>query len=404
MTTARPRRLAPFPALVLLVCALFAGATPILAAVVTDPREDVAAGVAVVAFRSLLLLTWSVVGALAASRLPGNPLGWLFLVAGVSFSVGPFVDLYAAGVPADGGHLPGRTAAAWGANLLLQNPAVFGLFAVILLLFPDGRPRTARWRPFVRVLVAALVIYTAVLALKPGSMAESVPPTDNPLGIAAAEAVWPFVDLPLAILFLVGMLAGLTTMVQRFRRARGAERQQMKWLGAGAGVLVVAVLSGPLLFWPNPALNRHWHVVFVTALTVLPFSAGIAILRYRLFDVDRIISRTLSYAIVVGLLALGYAGVALTVQAVAGPALGGSDLLVAAATLAAAAAFRPLHARVRGMVDRRFNRRAYDAERALAGFGAQVRDELDLSSAGRAVEELVRSTLEPTSVRLWVAR
>lgn len=404
MTTARPRRLAPLPALVLLVCALFAGATPILAAVVTDHREEVAAGVAVVAFRSLLLLSWSVVGALAATRLPRNPLGWLFLVAGVSFSVGPFVDLYAAGVTMDGGHLPGREGAAWGANLLLQNPAVFGLFAVILLLFPDGRPRTPRWRPLTRALMAALVVYTAVLAVKPGHMAETVPPTDNPVGVAAAEAVWPFVDLPLPLLFLVGLVGGLTTMVQRFRRAHGAERQQMKWLGAGACVLVLTVLSGPLIFWPNPALDPYWHVAFVGALTVLPLSAGIAVLRYRLFDIDRIVSRTLSYAVVIGILGLGYVGVALTVQALAGPALGGSDLLVAASTLGAAAAFRPLHGRVRHLVDRRFNRRIYDAERALSGFGAHVRGELDLSTAGRAVEDLVRSTLEPASVRVWLVR
>lgn len=403
MERSRSPRLAPGPGLVLALCVLFAAATPALGAVVSDPREDVATGVAGLAIRSAMMLTWAVVGALAASRLPRNPLGWLLLLAGVSFSVGPFADLYGSGVTAAGGWLPGREVAAWVANLLIQNPAVFGLFAVLLLLFPDGRPRSPRWRPLVRALAVALAVYTAVLAVKPGPMAESVPPTDNPFGVAAVDVVWAFVDLPLGLLFVVGTVAGLVSMVLRFRRAQGVERQQLKWLASGAAGLVVVVLSGPLVFWPNPRLDAAWHVVFVTALTFLPLTAGVAILRYRLFDIDRIVSRTLSYAIVVGILGLGYAGVALGIQTVAGPAFGGGDLPVALSTLAAAAAFRPLHRQVRRIVDRRFNRRVYDAELALGAFSTRVRDELDLSTAGRAVEDIVRSTLEPRSVRVWMA-
>jgi hypothetical protein len=401
-----PRRLAPLPAAILVTCAAFAVATPLLTTVVTDTRDTIVYVHPVVAgLTSLLMLTWAIVGALVATRFPRNPIGWLFLTVAVVFSVGLPLDLHGSGVTSTGVHLPGRGWAAWGASALLQNPAVFGLFGLILLLFPDGRPRTPRWRPIVRTVGAAVVGFWTVLLFKPGPVAESHPPVDNPAGLAPFELVWDLTELPLLFVILACTVAGIACIVTRFRHAAGVERQQMKWLAAGAGGLVLTILSGPLYFWRAEDLHpAAWQLTFVAALTLLPTTAGVGMLRYRLFDIDRIVSRTLAYAIVVGLMGAVYVSVILAFRALAGPVLGNGDLPIAVSTLAAAAAFQPVHRRVRGGVDRRFNRRRYDAGVAVAGFGSRIRDELDPATARSELEALVRSTLEPTTVRLTLLR
>ncbi|MDX1620912.1 MAG: hypothetical protein R3320_07975 [Nitriliruptorales bacterium] len=397
------RPLAPVPAAVLAVCVAFVVATPVLAAATHDLREEAPSG-AVVNLVAAFLLTWAVVGALTASRHPKNPVGWLFLTAGVLFTAGPFADTYTGAVTAGGATLPLREYAGWVSQMFLNSAAVFGMFALILLLFPTGQAPSAKWRLLTVTLAVGTGAFTLLLALRPGPLTEVEPPTPNPLGLAFVDPVWDLVEAPLFFLFLAGCLAGVVSIALRFRRSAGTERQQLKWLFAGAGGLVAVTLTGPTLFWQVDTLEPYWAYVFIPALSFLPLTAGFAMLRYRLYDIDRIVSRTASYAILALMLGAVYVGTTLLASTALRPVTGEGDLPVAAATLMAAAAFRPLHGRVRGAVDRRFNRRRYDANRAVEGFGQSLRDELDSAGVADAVKTIARTTFEPETVGGWLAR
>lgn len=255
------------------------------------------------------------------------------------------------------------------------------------------------WRRLAVGLVCSVAVYTLVLMFKPGPMAESQPPTDNPFGVPALEPVWAVTDLVLGAYFMLGVVLGLVCVVLRFRRASGIERQQMKWLGAGSGGLAVVILSGPTIFWPNEGLQSWWTIVFIGGLTLLPLTSGVAILRFRLFEIDRIVSRTVSYLIVVALLVGIYAGSVLALSATARTLTGESgDLVVALSTLLVAALFHPLRGRVQTVVERRFNRRRYDAQQTLESFGHSLRDQLDSSTLAASLRDAATTSLQPSMV------
>ena len=284
-------------------------------------------------------------------------------------------------------------------TILTWVPAFMLLF-LLLLFFPDGRLPSARWRPVVWIAGAAGVAMLApnAVALWPyrGLLllaAEPAMPT-NDTAPATAQLLQ---TIGVFIILFVGV-AGAGALVTRFRRSIRTERQQIKWFATAAvvEVTVLFVMSGVQLPPPFDALAA----IVVTPL--IPIAIGVAILRYRLYDIDRIISRTVSYGAVTGILALVFIGTILVSQTVLASFFSGSSVAVAASTLVVAALFQPLRRRVQSIVDRRFNRSRYDAERTVAAFSARLRDEVDLANLNAEVRQVVAATVAPVTVGIWI--
>jgi hypothetical protein len=344
----------------------------------------------------VVVLAYALVGALVASRLPGNPIGWVCLVIGLTAMLGGAADEYHVyALQTRPGSLPGGMYMAW-----LQNwawiPAVglMGTFAI--LLFPTGRVPTYRWRAVAWLSGAVLVLASLSEAFSPGKLAEA-PNVTNPFGIESARGALELVNTGSFLLLPLCFVLSAFSMVVRFRRSAGEERLQLKWFAAAA-VLLGACF--PVVFVVPSGVAED----LVTLLFAgLPVTVGIAILRYRLYDIDLIINRALVYAVLTATLALIYAGSVLSLQSVF-RALSGqeSTLAVVASTLAIAVLFSPLRRRVQAFVDRRFYRRKYDAEKTLEAFSAKLRDETDLEALTDEVVGVVRETIQPTHVSLWL--
>ena len=334
-----------------------------------------------------------IVGALISVHRPGNRIGALLLACALSLSVFSFLENYFGYAAQHPGVLPDLRAVAWIANGALAPG--FGALALIVLLYPTGRLPSRRWRPVAWALAAWTLVATVLLTVQPTLvMAEKVP---NPVGLRGAAATVVKQALDVAILpFLFLLPAAVASLIVRFRRARGLERQQLKWLlyavALSAAVTILATL-GVLGAWGGAIDNL---VAFG-----IPIAIGIALLRYRLYDIDRLINRTLVYGSLTAILGLGYAVVVI----VAGQLLGqDTTLAVAGATLAMAAAFQPLRRRIQAVVDRRFNRRRYDATRTIEAFTTHLRDEIDLDTLSGELVVVVDQTMEPTQVSLWLRR
>jgi hypothetical protein len=345
---------------------------------------------------------FGLVGFLVAWRRPGNPLGWLLLGAVGFLTLSSDAGLYAvAAYRVPGTHLP----LGWVAVLLQPGwaPAI-ALFGLSVLLFPDGRLPGPRWRWALWAYVAVAALWTAgVFVISVQVIAAHqirVDTSGNLLAIdhpAGPYAWWGLVQQVFFPVLGACWLASVIGQVISYRRSSGERRLQLKWLVGGS---VVAVAGGlvavPLTSSPNPALQAIGSVALIAVLA-LPVSMGVAILKYRLYDIDRIISRTLAYALVTGLLVGVYAGLVLLATEVLRFS---SSVAVAAATLAAAALFYPLRARVQRAVDRRFNRARYDADAAVAAFAAQLQDAVDLDKVRDDLLTVVRGALQPD--QLWV--
>jgi hypothetical protein len=268
-------------------------------------------------------------------------------------------------------------------------PAVAYGITLPALLVPDGRLRSRRWRPVVAAAAVGPVVGVVASGLAPGQLEETVRPIPSPFGLegipGVVAAVVGFTGLGL---WLTSMLAALVSLVLRFRASRGTERQQLRWVVAGAAGAVAGLLLG-----------MSGVVVTYFAVLCVPVGVAVAVLRYRLWDLDRLISRTVDYALVTTLLVLPY----LVLLPVASRLLEGSgSLAVAAVTLAVAAAFQPLRRRVQDLVDRRFNRRRYDATRTVGAFAARLRDQVDLDALHRELLSVVGQTMQPTRASLWL--
>jgi hypothetical protein len=277
------------------------------------------------------------------------------------------------------------------AEVTIWAPAIALGITLPALLVPDGRLRSRRWRVVVASAVAGPAMFMAAL-LTPGSTTDTVVPFENPLGQpglvgTAAEGI-AVVGL---MLHVASLLAALLCVVLRFRSSRGIERQQMRWVAAGAAVAVIG-LTVPL---------GRYRGAWLDPIVVLcvPAAVAVAVLRYRLWDLDRLVSRTVTYAVVTALLVLPYLAI---VAAIPRLAEGSGSLAVAAATLAAAALFQPLRRRVQDLVDRRFNRRRYDAARTLDAFAARLRDQVDLDALEGELLGVVDQTMQPTRASLWL--
>jgi hypothetical protein len=335
------------------------------------------------------------VGAVIASRRPRHPVGWLLLGLGLTLSAGDLLYVYVRyGLVARPGSLP---AAGHLAGLSLSTIAIWLACAgFVLLLTPTGSLPSARWRWWARVAAAAPVVFLLGSLVEPAPLRPEYPTVVNPL---AAPTAWAgplrAVTGVALVVSVVGVPIAAGSLVVRFRRARGIERQQLRWLALAAALAPPAVLVAVVAFGPVS------NVVAGLYLALPPLATGAAILRYRLYDLDRIISRTLAYGLLTILLGLGYAAVVLGLGRLLP---NDSSLVVAGATLAVAGAFQPARHRIQQVVDRRFNRRRYDAANTIAAFSARLRQEVDLDTLTAELLAVVDQTMQPTTASLWLRR
>ena len=340
------------------------------------------------------MVSAATVGAVVASRRPRHPVGWLLLALGLAVAGNGVIYGYINyGLLARPGSLP---AAAYVAAI--SNGSILALAAClgfVLLLTPTGSLPSARWRWWARLSAAAPVLGLLSWALVPFEAPfESVA---NPLAAPALAGPLSAVSAVALILTALGIPVGAASLVVRFRRSRGVERQQLRWLALAAALLAVVVLAMATLGAAGLQSPLGWLSAGCVAL--LPLAIGASILRYRLYDLDRIISRTLAWGLLTLLLGSGYAVVVLAVGQVLGE---NSSLVVAAATLAVAAVFQPARRRIQGAVDRRFNRRRYDAARTIAAFSGRLRDQVDLDTLRRELLTVVDQTMQPAKASLWL--
>jgi hypothetical protein len=266
------------------------------------------------------------------------------------------------------------------------------------LLFPTGRLLTPRWRPMVWLSVLTIVLLTVSEALRPGQLPEYS--VDNPFGVDGIETVLEPVG---SVLMVVTALASITSLVIRFRRSRGDERQQIKWV-AMAAVGFVALFAVASVVQTVLDLEDTGFAIMLAAFLVVASGVAVAMLRYRLYDIDVVINRALVYGSLTALLAATYLGSVLLLQLLLSRFTEGSGLAVAASTLAAAALVRPGRARIQTIVDRRFFRQKYDAARTLAQFGDRVRREVDLDGISAELIAVAFETMRPAHVALWTQR
>ena len=345
------------------------------------------------AFALAFPLGYATVGLVLALRRPANPIGWLYAASGLTWSLiiplGPWVDQ----LVREQRPLPLVAQLNAMAQATIWAPAVALGITLPALLLPDGRLRSRRWRLVAVTAVAGPVMFVGGALLIPGSTSETPVPFENPLGLpgTAGTAARVVASSGLA-LHAVSLLAALACVVLRFRAARGTERQQLRWVAAGAAVAVFVLL-------PKPGGANVAAAATPLALLCVPVSVAVAVLRYRLWELDRLVSRTVTYALVTGLLVLPYLVI---VPAASRLAHGSGTLGVAAATLAAAAGFQPVRRRVQGLVDRRFNRRRYDAARTVEAFAARLREQVDLDALEAQLLAVVDQTVAPTRASLWL--
>ena len=349
-----------------------------------------------------LFLAFSTVGALIGLRQPGNSVGWLFCAVGGSALLGGASERYAHLVLREQpGSLAGG-AAAWLAGWLL-GPSLIGLIAVVLLIFPTGQLPSGRWRPFRWASLAGLALAFAS-SFRPGMVENISFAAENPFGVrAAADVVFETLKSASFALMVGATASGVVALALRLTRARGDERQQLKWFAYAGALFCGLFIVGPII-WSVPSLEGSllWPVLFLAGMGALPISVGIAILRYRLYDIDALINRTLVYGAVVAALVATYFAAVVAIQAVLRPFTSGSELAVAGSTLLVVALFQPLRRRVQDAVDRRFYRSRYDAARTLDAFAMRLRDEVDLDSVRADLLDVVRETVRPAHASVWL--
>lgn len=359
-----------------------------------------------IAVQDAVVVLYGVLGVLIVSRHGRNLIGWIFCFVAVSLGILSFASGYADyALYARDDTLPGGALAAWVVSWLFI-PAVYVSMCYLFFLFPDGRPASPRWRPVIWAASIVAVVATLASAFEPGRLF-SFPTVENPFGLVepfgrVAAVARDITDLAAMAVFLVS----LASMVARLRGARGRKRLQLKWITYAATLtatsFAVSFLAG--------SLSEDWRVVSdvffligVVGFAGIPVAAATAILRHRLYDIDRIINRTLVYGLLtLSLVGIYVVGIVLTQGLFR--ALTGQEtrLAVVASTLAIAALFGPLRRRVQAFIDRRFYRRKYDAARTLESFSARLRDETDLETLGGDLVGVVRETVQPEHASLWL--
>lgn len=353
---------------------------------------------------ALAYASFGVIGLLIASRRPENSLGWIFLWIGIGTNAGNGAAAYARySLVTEPGSLP---AADWAASVgeFLWPTAIMSIL-LLFVLFPSGRPASRFQRRLLWFGIGGIValglggflLMPRELKIAPGVV------VDNPAGVEAIAAVLSPLAMAGVLIPIVAFLS-IGALIVQTRRSHGVERQQLKWFGYSALAMVlfnfVIVNVVKTLF---PALRGgRTDAFFIAAFALIPLGTGVAILRYRLYDLERIVNRTLVYAILTAVLGGAYVGLVFVLRELTASWTRESDLAVAGSTLAVAALFRPIRAWVQAFIDRRFYRRKYDAALTLESFAGRLRDEVDLGSLGRELVDVVSETMQPAHAALWL--
>ncbi len=350
----------------------------------------------------LTFLAFPTVGALVASRLPSNAVGWLLIVGGLSFEASLLGNEYAV-YSAFAAPLPGASFALWASSTWGWTPGL-GSLAALFLLYPTGRPLSPPWRIAVGGLVVDIAILTVGYAFRPGPFDPPWTFVTNPY--AAGGTLGDFMTAFSWIGSIGGAVAivlGAASLFVRFRRARGIERQQLKWLAYVAGLLGAYVPFAYLaLFQPNSSLFVPVSLFGILVFLTIPIVTGVAILRYRLYDIDVVIERTLVYGLTSAAIGAAFFGGIVLLQAALRPLTGGSEIAVAASTLFCFALFQPVRRRAQSTVDRRFYRSRYDAVRALDRFATELASEVELAAVRASLLTAVGETVQPTHASVWL--
>jgi hypothetical protein len=360
-------------------------------------RPDLAALPASAVPLAVAAVSAATVGAVLAGHRPRHPVGWLLVGLGLSETLHDLTYSYTRyGLVARPGSLAGAAYLAGLNNGVGVGAISFAGF--VLLLTPTGRLPSPRWRWWARIAAAAALLWLLGSVVDPAPLRPEYPEIGNPLAVPALFG--PLDGLVFAALVvLVALVVAAGSLVLRFRRAHGTERQQLRWLAWGAALAAAALIAAIAGLATGDDDFTLVNLGLGVSAAVLPLATGAAILRYRLYDLDRIVSRTLAWGLLTLLLGLGYAAIVLGLGRLL-PA--GSSLAVAAATLAVAAVFQPVRRRVQELVDRRFNRRRHDASQTIAAFGARLRDQVDLDTLTGELLAVVDQTIQPTRASLWL--
>ena len=345
----------------------------------------------------LAFAAFIVVGALIVGHRPGNAVGWIFAAIGLLAVLGALAEEYALyGIATRPGSLPGPVLAGWFGSWAWY-PTVALALLFIPLLFPDGRLLSPRWRPVAWLGGATTAALSVLGALAPTLEIGDGTRVDNPIGVARVDSPEQGpAGLVVVNLLTVLALAAVVSLVVRFRRSRGEERLQLKWFTYAAALL-------PLVFLGDLLPDAAGNLLFAAVVAFLPAAAGIAILRYRLYEIDRLINRTLVYGLLTALLAGIYTALVLGLGQLSGR-LGTRtpSWVVAVATLAVAALFQPARRRIQQAVDRRFNRRRYDAAMTVEAFRVRLREQVDLDTLSGELLAVVDQTVQPTRAAIWL--
>lgn len=378
----------------------FAWAAPVIAVALLAVNRIVAPGAdAAEWIFDLGFVFYAAVGALIVRGRPRNPVGWLFCLIGVGTTAGNLLNA----LSGSSSESPASAAAAWFSAIGGVPVDVTVMLAV--MLFPTGHYLSSGWRRAGATVLLANAIAVLVVAFEPGPLS-SQPRIHNPLGLDALAGPLHALAAAAPAVAAVTLILPIAAVVARFRRSRGLERQQLKWLALAAAYSVATLAV--LLALDNVAnLDTGTGQVVAGCLlglvmTAPPAAAAMAILRHRLYDIDVVINRTLVYGALTATLAAAYLGSVLLLQLLLAPLTADSGLAVAASTLAVAALFRPARARIQGAVDHRFYRHRYDAQRTLQAFSGRLRDQVDLDAVSGELRAVVAETVHPAGISLWL--
>lgn len=346
-------------------------------------------------------LTWTSIGAMLVTRRPQNVVGWLMVAVGVGGAMSQFtVSLTFAFVAEGTAHAERLAQFAGWTTVLLQLVTIFQL--AIGFYFPTGRVQSPGWGRFMRLFWTIAIVFAIVSLLQPGGL-QLIPTVQNPFGfgpdLRGGRPIAPVLVLATMIIFASLVIS----MVARYRSADRVERQQMKWfvLALGLSVIGLGIATSEVIL-PDRIGGATGLTVYVYAGAVVPVAIGIAIFRYHLYEIDRLISRGLSWGVLTGVLVAVYAAGVLVLQGALGGVTQGQTLAVAGSTLLAAALFQPLRGRVQRAMDRRFDRARYDAERTTVAFAERLRDEIDLDTLAAEVRRVADETVRPDSSAVWL--
>lgn len=340
----------------------------------------------------LVYLSFLTVGALIIAHLPRHPIGWIFCVIGINFGLNNLLNAYAERAIDSPNDLPGGAIAAWFGWLWIINLFLLGTY--LLQFFPTGRLPSPRWRPLAWLTGVGIFMTWFAEYFAPGQLPDFE--RENPFGITAAKDLLAVADVVGLALVAVCALLSVASVVVRFRHARQVERQQIKWF-----VFAVSLLL-PYMMVASQVESRLTDYGFAIVIALTPASVGLAILRYRLYDIDRLINRTLVYSLLTAILAGADLLLIITIEHLFEPVASGSDLVVAGSTLAVAAFVQPLRSRIQTTVDRRFYRHKYDATRTLEAFSTRLRDEIDLDALTVELQATVVETMQPAHMSVWL--